>query len=450
MHLHRHPRALGALLLTAALACGGAEPGAAGRGEEATRSEPPADEATDAHGAAPETGNAEARASAEAEEDTHGEEERAGDSDTSPATDAREGADPAGEERSPDSDPGATTDATGSADATGTTDSADATGATGSASGEPADAEPSPDPQGPDAATILALPGSHSRSVRGPSDGAIEGSVPLPLRGPGFRFNPRRDPAARYGTVELLQALIRAAATVDRALPGGELTINDLSYEAGGAIPHHGSHRAGRDVDVLFYLLHDETGAPFPSVGAPLDPDGRGTDYRDLADPDDDVPVRIDLPRTWRFVQALIEQEPDDGAPLARIFVAEHLRTLLLEEAERAGAPDEVVQRFAELTCQPSYPHDDHFHFRFFCSREDMASGCEDTRPFYPWRLRALRAHDLRPRLHRPRPDRPRAPVTTSDQARAAAGAMHPSVRAFLDRREAWMDPPRTGRRFCR
>ncbi len=300
----------------------------------------------------------------------------------------------------------------------------------------------------PDAiARILALDGSVSTSVGGPNDGRLEGGVALPLRGPGFRFNPRRAEEARFGGVEMIHALMAAAARVQRELPGGELTINDLGYESGGPIPHHGSHRAGRDVDTLFYLL-DSNGEPFPSVGAPIDPAGEGTDYRDLSDPADDIPVRIDLPRTWLFVQALLEHESE--SPVQRIFVVEHLRTMLLEHAREHGAPEAIVERFAELTCQPSYPHDDHFHIRFFCSPEDIGEGCEDSGPIYPWRRAELRARGVRPVRHRPRPDRPMAPTTTADEAREEAGELHPTVEAFLERRESWTDQPHPGRRYCR
>jgi penicillin-insensitive murein endopeptidase len=245
----------------------------------------------------------------------------------------------------------------------------------------------------------------------------------------------------------MVQALMAAAAVVHEELPGGQLTVNDLSLADGGPIPQHGSHRAGRDVDTLFYLL-DTDGDPYPSVGAPLDPRGEGTDYRGLATDEDDVPLRIDLPRTWRFVQALIEHE--GPSPLQRIFVVEHLRTLLLEHAQSIDAPPEVVERFAELTCQPSYPHDDHFHLRFFCSAQDIAEGCEDSGPIYPWRRAELRALDARPVRHRPRPDRPMAPTTTHEEAREAAGELHPDVARFLEAREAWSDRPHPGRRWCR
>lgn len=310
---------------------------------------------------------------------------------------------------------------------------------------EPVEALPAP----PDPiAALLALEPASSTSIGGPNDGRVEGAAALPEAGPGFQSNPRRPNAtAIYGTVELLQALVRAAAAVDEALPGSTLFINDVGLEQGGPIARHGSHRAGRDVDVLFYLL-DREGAPREPVGAFLDVRGRGYDFKDLADPSDDVLVRLDAPRTWRFVQALLEGPFADD--VQRIFVAEHLRTLLLAEAERARAPRALRERFADITCQPGYPHDDHLHIRFHCTPEDMAAGCEDSGPVYPWRRAALRALGLEPVISRPRPDRPRSPQVSAEEARERAGPMHARVIEWLERREAWMRAPRTGRPFCR
>lgn len=309
--------------------------------------------------------------------------------------------------------------------------------------------ELAPEPEPPDPiAELLSLDGSVSTSIGGPNDGRLEGAVALPAEGPGFRSNPRRPNAeAFYGTVELVQALVLAAAVVHEEMPGSILYINDLGFEQGGPIPRHASHRAGRDVDVLFYLL-DENGEPREPVGAFLDPRGYGYDFKDLADPDDDVLVRLDVPRTFRFVQALLEGP--FGSLVQRIFVAEHIRTLLVEHAERAGVARETLDRFAAITCQPGYPHDDHLHIRFHCTVEDMAAGCEDSLPIYPWRRAELRALRLEPVISRPRPHRPRSRRVTAAEARERAGPMHRRVIEWLDRREAWMAPPRTGRPFCR
>ena len=306
------------------------------------------------------------------------------------------------------------------------------------------EAEPEPDP----VAELLAMDGSASTSIGGPRDGRIEGAVALPESAPGLVSNPRRpNETAIYGTVEMIQALVTAAGVVHEELPGGALYVNDVGLPDGGPIAHHGSHRAGRDVDVLFYLI-DREGEPMPSVGAFLDARGRGFDFRDLSDPRDDVLVRIDLPRTWRFIQALLEGPRADE--VQRIFVAEHLRTLLLRHAERARAPRAIRDRFGEVTCQPGYPHDDHLHIRFYCTSEDMAAGCEDSGPTYGWRRLALREAGLRPVINRPRRDRPMAPTVSREQARANAGPMHSRVEEWLERRRAWEDAPHPGRTFCR
>lgn len=304
--------------------------------------------------------------------------------------------------------------------------------------------EPTPDA----VAALLALEGSLSTSIGGPNDGSIRGAVALPESGPGFRSNGHRpNTTAVYGSVEMVQAIVRAAAVVDEEMPGSVLFINDLGFEEGGPIARHASHQAGRDIDVLFYLL-DEDGEPREPIGAFLDPRGRGVDFKDLENPDDDVDVQMDVPRTWRFVQALLEGPNTNH--VQRIFVAEHLRTLMVEHARRSRAPRAALERFEQISCQPGYPHDDHLHIRFHCTPEDMAEGCEDSGPVYPWRRDELRALGLQPVIHRPRRRRARAPRTTAADARAAAGPMHARVTEWLDRREAWLQPPRTGRDFCR
>lgn len=324
----------------------------------------------------------------------------------------------------------------------------------GEANGAAAEVIPEPEPEPPSEPEVLSLPASTSTSIGHPTSGRLEGGVALPLQAPGLLFNPSKDPGSRYGTVELVAGLVRAAGTVERASPGAPLTVGDLAREGGGEISGHASHRTGRDVDVLFHLRHDDAeGAPFvPSKAIPLDPDGRGTDYVDLADPTDDVPVRLDAERTWSFVAALLA---DEAAAVQRIFVVEHVRSALLDEARRVGAPQDIVERFAEVTCQPRFPHDDHMHIRVFCSPEDVAAGCEDTQPLYPWRKQALAAAGVKPVISRRSGDEDAKPkskpkLKTLAQARAEAGPMHEDVVEFLDRRAAWAKQPHPGRRWCR
>jgi len=290
-----------------------------------------------------------------------------------------------------------------------------------------------------------AFDASSSTSVRNPNDGRLVGGVPLPLEAPGLRFNPNRDPAARFGTVEVVRALLEAARIVHEELGGEPVIINDLSYERGGPIPHHGSHQSGRDADVLFYQLGPD-GKPIRSVGAFFDPDGKGVDFRDLADPSDDVALTLDVPRTWRFVQALIE---NDAATLQSIYVAEHIRTMLLDHARSTSVPRRTLARFEQMSCQPRYPHDDHFHFRFYCSVEDILAGCRDSGPSYPWRERALAEAGVPPLPMLPKRPKARSEMVTHEQARRAAGPMDEEVERWLDRRKTWRDKPHTGRPYC-
>jgi len=318
---------------------------------------------------------------------------------------------------------------------------------------EPAAPAPAAEPAAPpdETAALLALSPSRSTSLGAPGHGTLEGGVALPLRGPGFSHNDKRPPDARYGTVELVQAIAVAAAAVDEALPGSGLVVNDLSLPTGGPIAQHGSHQSGRDADVLFYVL-DAKGAPMPSVGVPIEPDGTGVDYNYLADGDDDIHLQLDAPRTWRFVAELITRLGDE---LQRIFIVEHVRSMLLAQAARDGTAEPIVARFEDLSCQPEVPHDDHMHVRLFCSAEDIGRGCLDRPPIYPFRSAALAALGLSPVLERvtnvrERAAAVRARTTTPEQAMKRAGKMHPAVRRFLARRRGWQKQPHPGRRFCK
>src|SRR5690606_30583521 len=80
-------------------------------------------------------------------------------------------------------------------------------------------------------------------------------AVELPVRGPAFaRFRPHG--SAYWGQPELVSAIAEAAQEVASSLPGGPpLVLGDLSDRFGGRVPRHNSHRSGRDVDLLWYLV---------------------------------------------------------------------------------------------------------------------------------------------------------------------------------------------------
>lgn len=295
----------------------------------------------------------------------------------------------------------------------------------------------------------LTLDPSHSTSKGSPNEGSLEGGVPLPLSGPGYRFTPRKKPERRHGTVELVAALVRAAVAVHEQQPKSEppaiLTFGDIGMPQGGEIAGHGSHRAGRDADVMFYLQRED-GTPFEGKAIPLDPEGRGTDYGDLADPSDDIPVRIDLPRTWAFVAALLA---DESVQIQQIYIVEHLRAMLLAQGKQAKADPAILARFGDVTCQPRFPHDDHMHIRVFCTAQDIAGGCNDVAPIFPWQRALLKSQGAAP-VAPPKRKTPKPKLTSVEEAREKAGPMDAAVTEFLDRRRAWTKPPHPGRRWCK
>ncbi len=320
-----------------------------------------------------------------------------------------------------------------------------------SAEPEAPEPEPAPEPRGvpgggPDPST---LDGSASASIGSPTEGHLASSVPLPTSGPGYVFNPRKDPSRRYGTWELVRAIIDASAAAHETHPGNTLVVGDLSLAAGGDINGHASHRAGRDVDVMFYLQNPD-GTPFDAKAIPIEPDGTGVDYKDLTTADDDVHVRIDVPRTWAFIGALVGDERNH---VGRIFVVEHVRTMLLEEGKRVGADKAVLERVGHLMCQPKFPHDDHMHIRLFCSPDDITAGCLDTAPIFPWHKKFLKSAGVKASLAGAR-STPRPKLTSTKDAaqkkRDEVGAFDPAVDGFLERRKAWAKKPKTGRKYCR
>lgn len=287
-----------------------------------------------------------------------------------------------------------------------------------------------------------------SRSIGNVLEGRLEGGVQMPKRAPGIVHNPKKDRNRAYGTVEVVRAMIRAGKALAHRPPEEHLLINDLSYAHGGPISGHASHRAGRDVD-FYFPLRTQGGEAFPSKLIPLNPMGIGHDYRNLEDPNDDIPVRIDLERSWDYLAALLQ---DPQAPVQVIYLVAHLQRALAEHARKRGADPQLIRRFLTHSCQPrGAPHDDHGHIRFYCSAQDIAYGCEDNSPIDPQQRARLRAAGVKAVIARPAPRSSRKVKTTSaKQARKRAGKLHPSVQAFLDARKSWTRNIPPGAARCR
>lgn len=178
-----------------------------------------------------------------------------------------------------------------------------------------------------------------------------------------------------YGTTELVDLLERAAAHVARRVPGGRLSVGELSRQNGGAIAGHRSHQNGRDVDIAFYML-DGAGRPYDPYGfAAFDRHGHGLSPNES--------LSFDDARNWELVARLVS---DADARIQYIFVAETLKIRLLRTGRRRRASARVLARADAVMVQPTHghPHRNHFHVRIYCPPGDRPA-CEDREPFHAW-----------------------------------------------------------------
>ena len=210
----------------------------------------------------------------------------------------------------------------------------------------------------------------------------------LPLRGRGYEVPDEwRSRRRNYGTDELVDAVQRAAATVQAGDGRVRLGVGDMSRLRGGDVIGHSSHESGRDVDLIFYNV-DRKGRPmrppdeemihFDADGKVFVPRRMKRDYwqRDWRE------RRFDDARNWRLVEALLA---DPQIRVQWIFVSDQLRARLLAWARANERPSWLLSYAEVVIRQPkgSTPHDDHFHLRIYCSRGDRQYGCVDGEPLW-------------------------------------------------------------------
>jgi penicillin-insensitive murein endopeptidase len=222
----------------------------------------------------------------------------------------------------------------------------------------------------------IAEGGGASVSCGAVNRGALHGALALPQRGPHHVVpEPWASRNHHHGTAELVGLLQRAAATVDRAHPGGVLGVADLSAAFGGHLRGHRSHQSGRDADILYYA-RDAAGAPFvPDAHMPVYT-GSGLAYYAYS-PAWKVGIArryFDTARNWAFVKALLT---DPQVKVERIFVGARIEYWLVRHALRAGEPRALVMRARAVMQQPPGVggHNDHMHLRVACTPDDVAAG---------------------------------------------------------------------------
>lgn len=244
-----------------------------------------------------------------------------------------------------------------------------------------------------------------SLSYSNTSHGRLKGAARLPDRGPHHHvLEQHLGRPTHWGTTELVEGLQRAAARVAEQFPGTSTGIGNLSAQHGGDIPWSVSHNSGRDADVSFYFL-DAKRQP-----------ARVTTLLHVRGPGLTVPgtdLRLDVPRSWAFVEALIE---DDALRLQWLFVSNPIRDALLAHGRSVGASPRVLAVAEAVLRQPgnAAPHDDHFHVRIHCALDDRLDGCVEWGPrradlFFDDAAIRRRVTELLRGLHDPDPEIARA-----------------------------------------
>lgn len=210
--------------------------------------------------------------------------------------------------------------------------------------------------------------------------GYLQGGVALPERGEGF-VRARPGERTRFGLPLLVRTLQRAFASAHRGVPGGHpMRVGDLSYRHGGRHPRHGSHRSGRDADLIFHATDLEGRSVRGRGWVRYDRFGVGQESEEHGG----GIFRFDDARNWAFVRSLVM---DPEAKVQWLFVSRGIKARLLRYAARHEPNREAIFRATWVLHQPSRgnPHADHFHLRIACGADQRALGCRDYGPMWPW-----------------------------------------------------------------
>ena len=199
---------------------------------------------------------------------------------------------------------------------------------------------------------------------------ALEASANVTLARP-------RD-STRFGLKALTNALQKAGDDVTKAHPNSlKLKVGDLAAPRGGPHFRHHSHRSGRDVDVMFYLL-DQSGQAVKDRAYAHDRFGIAVQEKSNS-------IRVfDTARNWSFVRSLLSNPTID---VQWIFVSAGVKAKLLNYASFVETDPSVLSKAMWVLHQPSNgrSHDDHFHVRIACGAHQRSLGCQDPEPFWPW-----------------------------------------------------------------
>lgn len=223
----------------------------------------------------------------------------------------------------------------------------------------------------------LEMPESTGMATRG----ILHHGARLPNQGLGY-VRGRPTDTTYGGTARLVAAIERAAHQVEESFPHTvTLRVGDVAHPEGGAHPRHHSHRTGRDVDIMFYVINAQ--------GESIHPEETHAFSRYGVAFEQGHPIHFDEARNWTLVRTML-MDPD--IDVQWLFVSRGIKSLLLDYAIAHETDPDVLVRASYVLAQPenAQPHDDHLHVRIYCSEEERLGACIDTGYRWPW---------LRPRI---------------------------------------------------
>lgn len=197
-----------------------------------------------------------------------------------------------------------------------------------------------------------------SLSIGSPNAGSMRRAKRL-KKGPGLALL-ERSKDRHFGHPALILMLQRSAKQIARANPGAKLAVGDISAEAGGPLSGHHSHQSGRDADLGFYARDAKGKLVAPEKFVAYGADGKANDGSGLV---------FDDALNWALVESMAR---DTRANLAYVFVSRGLRARLLAYAAQKKRPKKYVELVVALFMQPenAEPHNDHFHVRIRCPKD--------------------------------------------------------------------------------
>lgn len=207
------------------------------------------------------------------------------------------------------------------------------------------------------------------------SGGRLRHPAKMPASGPGFALLPHiPSRRTRYGTDEMVGLLQRTGKRLKSRSRANVMRIGNLGSKGGGRIHWSVSHRAGRDADLAFFALTRRGGRARLTDFVKFDRRGKSLDKQ----------FRFDTRRNLDLIRTLLT---DPKVNIQWIFVFRPLRKKLLRLARRKRLPAALIEKMETVMRQPSdsAPHNDHFHVRIYCSRQDVLHGCQNRGPFHSW-----------------------------------------------------------------